>query len=98
MNRHSCKDSLFIRTVLIKDVTWDLTDAKGFGNVGGNVRLGAGTVFSEAHYYAANNNRFIASGWATTVGIVGWSIGGGHGPFTPSVGLGIDKILEVDIV
>ena len=32
------------------------------------------------------------------MGVVGWSIGGGHGPFAPSAGLGVDNILEVDIV
>ena len=32
------------------------------------------------------------------MGIIGWSTGGGHGPFAPSQGLGVDNILEVDIV
>lgn len=33
-----------------------------------------------------------------TVGIVGWSLGGGHGPFSPQFGLGADNILEVEII
>lgn len=98
INRHSCKDGVFIRTSLLKEVSWDLTDAKGFGHADGNVRLGAGTVWSEAHKYAADNGRFVSSGWASTVGVVGWSIGGGHGPFAPGKGIGADNILEVDIV
>jgi len=32
------------------------------------------------------------------VGVVGWSIGGGHGPMVPSKGLGVDNILEVELV
>jgi ribonuclease T2 len=98
LNRHSCEDGVFIRTSLLKDVTWDLTDSKGFGHADGNVKLGAGLVWSEAHKTAADNNRFVASGWAATVGVVGWSLGGGHGPFSPGKGLGVDNILEVDIV
>ena len=30
--------------------------------------------------------------------MIGWSTGGGHGPFGASKGLGVDNILEVDIV
>ena len=82
----------------MKSISWDLTDSKGFGNPDGNVKFGSGIVFSEAQYSAANNGRFISSGWALTVGIIGWSTGGGHGPFSPSKGLGVDNILEVDIV
>lgn len=55
-------------------------------------------MFSEAHKSAADNDRFISSGWASTVGIIGWSLGGGHGPFSPSKGLGVDNINEVEIV
>jgi len=30
--------------------------------------------------------------------VIGWAIGGGHGPFAPMAGLGVDNILEVEIV
>ena len=43
-------------------------------------------------------NRFIVSGWAITVGVIGWSIGGGHGPFAPGYGVGVDNILEATLV
>jgi len=33
-----------------------------------------------------------------SIGMVAWSIGGGHGPLNPASGLGVDNILEVDIV
>lgn len=32
------------------------------------------------------------------MGVIGWSIGGGHGPFAPGKGLGVDNILEAEIV
>jgi hypothetical protein len=53
MNRHSCEDGLFIRMTLMKDITFDLTDANGFGWADGNVQLGPGNTFSECHYAAA---------------------------------------------
>ena len=40
----------------------------------------------------------IVTGWATTVGVIGWSLGGGHGPLAPGYGLGVDNILEATIV
>ena len=98
MNRHSCKNGIFIRTTFLKNIEWDLTDTKGYGNPDGNVKFGAGIVFSEAHQSAATMDRVISSGWASTVGVVGWSIGGGHGPFAPSLGLGVDNILEIQMV
>ena len=98
IGRHTCNDGLFIRTSLLNNIIWDLNDTKGFGNPDGNVKFGAGIVWSTAHKSAADNNRFVASGWSSTVGVIGWSIGGGHGPFSPSRGLGVDNILEVDIV
>ncbi len=48
--------------------------------------LGAGVTFSEAHQYAASQNRVISTGWSPSVGVVGWSIGGGHGPLAASLG------------
>jgi len=76
----------------------DLLDKKGYGHPDGNIKLGAGIVFSEAHQKAASVNRFIVSGWAITVGVIGWSIGGGHGPFAPGKGVGVDNILEATLV
>lgn len=83
---------------LFKDISWDLSDSRGFGHADGNVKLGAGLVWAEVHKSAAENNRFIVSGWATTVGVIGWSVGGGHGPMAPGYGLGVDNILELEVV
>ena len=47
MNRHSCDNGVFIRTALLKDISWDLTDSRGFGNADGNVQLGSGLVWGE---------------------------------------------------
>lgn len=36
--------------------------------------------------------------WVGTVGIAGWSLGGGHGPFGNLYGLGVDNVLEIELV
>jgi ribonuclease T2 len=81
---------MFIRTALLKGSSYDAARQ--------TLKFGAGMVFTEAHTAAAKVGRYIASGWASTVGVVGWATGGGHGPFAPSAGLGVDQIVEVDIV
>jgi ribonuclease T2 len=98
LRRHTCQDGLFIRTTLMKGISWDLTDSRGYGHADGNVKVGSGIVFSEIQTSAATNDRFIASGWCPTVGVAGFFLGGGHGPFAPSKGLGVDQLLEVEIV
>ena len=96
LNRHSCNgEGILIRTTLLKGAVWDLNDSRGFGSPGGSVRVGAGMTFSELAYEARTNGRVVSQGWGITVGIVGWSLGGGHGPFANSLGMGVDNILEV---
>ncbi len=36
--------------------------------------------------------RVVVSGHAATVGIVGWTLGGGHGQLAPLHGLGVDQV------
>jgi FAD/FMN-containing dehydrogenase len=90
MGRHSCSDAIFIRTSLLKDIKPD--------KINEIITLGAGVVFSEAHKAAAEADSYVVSGWATTVGVVGWAIGGGHGPFAPGKGTGVDNIVAANIV
>ena len=53
LNRHSCPHGVFIRMGLMKSISFDLTDSRGFGWTDGNVQLGPGLTFSEIHYAAA---------------------------------------------
>jgi len=89
LNRHSCNQGVMIRTSLLSSIAPVGTHA---------LRVGAGVTFSQVQYAAAARDQYVASGWAATVGIAGWSTGGGHGPFSPSAGLGVDNILEVEMV
>ena len=89
LDRHSsCEFGFLIRTSLMKDMSLLPSTS---------VKLGSGLTFSEIQNYLAPS-RYIASGWSITVGILGWSIGGGHGPFGPSAGLGVDNVEAFDIV
>ena len=57
-----------------------------------------GTTFSEAAKSAADHSRMVAQGWGITVGVAGWSLAGGHGPFGNALGLGVDNILAAEVV
>ena len=47
---------------------------------------------------AEENDRVVISGHAANVGIVGWTMGGGHSQLSPLHGLGVDQVLEVEMV
>jgi len=97
LNRHSCPDGgMLIRTTLMKGMTPDLSDFRESAQ--GSMRCGPGIVFGELHKAAASLGRYVSSGWAKTVGIGGWSLGGGHGPWAPQAGNGADNLIEVEIV
>lgn len=90
INRHSCPGGVFIRTTLLKGVT--------VSDDGTTITAGAGSTFEEVQKTASEHGLFVAAGWARTVGIVGWSLGGGHGPFANAVGLGTDNIVSARVV
>ncbi|KAK1980398.1 LOW QUALITY PROTEIN: hypothetical protein LZ30DRAFT_761233 [Colletotrichum cereale] len=99
-DRNSCPTGgILIRTILLKDKpfmpTWDEDQALA---PAGAFRFGAGSIFAEMHAFSAEHARVIASGWCSTVGMVGFHLGGGHGPFAPSMGLGVDNVLEIEVL
>lgn len=89
LNRHSCRQGLLIRTTLIKDRDW---------SEGGQVTVGAGNNWGEVQRDAASRGKLVVAGHAATVGVVGWSVGGGHSFIAPSYGLGVDQLLAAEIV
>lgn len=99
-SRNSCPTGgILIRTILLKDKafvpTWGEDPALA---PAGAFRFGAGSIFAEMHAFSAEHARVIASGWCSTVGMVGFHLGGGHGPFAPSMGLGVDNVLEIEVL
>ncbi|UKZ68562.1 uncharacterized protein TrAtP1_009588 [Trichoderma atroviride] len=99
-SRNSCPTGgILIRTILFKDKaflpTWNEDPSIA---PSGAFKFGAGAVFAEMHAFSAQYSRVIASGWCSTVGMVGFHLGGGHGPFAPSMGLGVDNVLEIEVL
>ena len=75
----------------------------------GYADVGAGLSFGENFWpdlenakglynLAADQTREIVGGTCRSVGIVGWSMGGGRGWTSPLYGLGVDQLLHVKLV
>ena len=80
-----------------------LDEDNKFGHKDGFARLGAGMTWGTSkfgtpgvHQHARDAGRVVVSGHAGNVGVVGWSLGGGHGQLVGVHGLGVDQVLEVN--
>ncbi|KAF8157198.1 hypothetical protein B0H34DRAFT_789625 [Crassisporium funariophilum] len=65
------------------------------------VTFGAGVQWHEAYDFVQQEGRFIVGGLSagSSVGAAGgWIMGGGHSAFAPRHGLGVDNVLQFDIV
>ncbi|KAL9711397.1 hypothetical protein Ac2012v2_005943 [Leucoagaricus gongylophorus] len=63
------------------------------------VTFGAGVQWGEAYAFADAHNITLVGGSDVSVGASGgWLQGGGHGALSPSMGLGVDRVLEYKIV
>ena len=96
---------LLIRTTCLSAVEFDLSPANKFRHEDGVVRVGAGLTWGVSqfgvqgvHQHARDMGRVVVSGHGATVGVVGWSLGGGHGQLVGTFGMGVDQVLEVELV
>ncbi|KAJ3513633.1 hypothetical protein NLJ89_g2842 [Agrocybe chaxingu] len=63
------------------------------------VTCGAGVNFRAIYDFARANNVTIVAGADPAVGATGgWSMGAGHGVLSPTMGLGVDRVLQYKIV
>ncbi|KAJ7679662.1 FAD-binding domain-containing protein [Mycena rosella] len=63
------------------------------------ITVGAGVTFEQVYEFADDNDAMFVGGYAQTIGVSGgWMMGGGHSVLSPSLGLGVDRILEIKIV
>lgn len=90
LNRHTCNEGMLIRTTLMKSMEWD--------NDAGTATLGPGLTWGEVLAAGDEYGRVVETGHAVTVGVVGWSIGGGHSWLGPHLGLGVDQLVSLDVV
>ena len=98
-------NSLLIRTTCLRTTELEFSESNKFGHPDGWARLGSGLTWGTSkfgwpgvHQTARDVGRVVVSGHAGNVGIVGWSLGGGHGQLVGSHGLGVDQVLEVEMV
>lgn len=65
------------------------------------ITVGTGNTFKELFEFVndeSNGKYVVASGGDGSVGPYGWSTGGGHGRLTKLYGLGVDNIVEIDLI
>jgi hypothetical protein len=62
------------------------------------VRVAAGHTNIEVQEEVARHGMAIVTGANPSVGLIGWLMGGGHGPLSTSYGMGADNLLEVTVV
>jgi len=62
------------------------------------VTLGAGVQWGEAFDFVEQYGRILVGSSPSVGAAGGWVLGGGHGPLSPSYGLGIDNALQFTVV
>jgi len=112
-NAGPAPNSLLIRTTCFREWTPHLDtgikDCQGKTWKDGYATVGAGLTFGEnfwrevqnaegTYELAAQSNREMVGGTCHSVGIVGYTLGGGRGWASPKFGLGVDQLLHVDLV
>lgn len=64
-----------------------------------SLTLGAGVQWETAYNFANENDFLIIGGDVNQVGAAGgWLLGGGHSVLSPTYGLGVDNLLEAQVV
>lgn len=61
-------------------------------------RVAAGSTGAEFNAALAITNVVAVTGAKPNTGVIGWLIGGGHGPFSTTYGMSADDLLEATIV
>lgn len=99
-SRNSCPTGgILIRIILLKDRAFLPTgDEDQALTPAGAFRFGAGSIFAEMHALSGQYTYVIASGWCYTAGTIAFHLSGGHGLFAPSMGLGVNNVLEVEFL
>jgi FAD/FMN-containing dehydrogenase len=86
----SWRDTILLRTSALRDIEIDPETER--------VRVGAGAVWPDVVAAAAQHGLAAVTGMATSVGVAGFSLGGGLGWLARSHGLGANSIRSLDVV
>lgn len=65
---------------------------------GNALTVGGGVTGHIAYQAAGQHNQTVVGGMAGTVGLAGHSSGGGHSVLSSTYGLGVDQILQIEVV
>ncbi|KAJ9651527.1 hypothetical protein H2198_009195 [Neophaeococcomyces mojaviensis] len=103
LGRSSGGNGFSIWTHYLKGRTWhdSFVPVNAPKDVSGQpaVTLQAGEQWVDVYHAAATERRIVVGGHARTVGSAGgWLTGGGHSAWSNIYGLGIDNVLEVDVI
>ncbi|KAH9944362.1 FAD-binding domain-containing protein [Epithele typhae] len=106
LGRSTARGAFIIWTHNMKDITFHRSftpagappESETHDNA---ITLGAGVQWEEAYEAVNAKDRAIVGGQSPggTVGAAaGWVLGGGHSPLSPTFGLGVDNVLEFEMV
>jgi hypothetical protein len=62
------------------------------------LKAGAGVLLGDIIDYLNARGYVTATGVCEKVGLSGWTLGGGYGPFSKLMGLGVDNVQEMEVV
>ncbi|KAL4969926.1 FAD-binding oxidoreductase [Aspergillus stella-maris] len=92
------KGALSIWTHWLKDKEFYPEYTADNGYVGPAIKVGAGIQVFEANEFAKENGVTVVAGEAVTVGLAGYTAGGGHSPLSSMYGLAADQVLSMEVV
>ncbi|KAJ7596506.1 FAD binding domain-containing protein [Mycena floridula] len=102
IGRSSAPNSLALWTHNLKNISFNpefVPDQCGKHEAKPGMTLGAGVQWIEAYSYAEEHNVTIVGGTDRSVGASGgWLQGGGHSLLSNTMGLGVDRVLEFQVV
>ena len=98
-HRSSGSDSLSIHTHGIRGLELNVGDRRAVAYGGfASLKISAGERFRDIYAFAAEHNITVVGGADSGVGIGGWIAYGGHSPVSARYGLGVDQVLEMEVV
>lgn len=101
MTRNSGKGTLSLWTHNLQDMEYrDSFVPQGCKDDVGRVMIvGVGAPSGDAHIFADKHDSVILGPYSPTVAVSGgWLLGGGHGVLGPVYGMGVDRVVEFQIV
>jgi hypothetical protein len=99
VHRSSGSDSLSIHTHGIRGLELNVGDPRATAYGGSaSLKISAGERFRKIYAFAAENNITVVGGADTGVEIGGWIAYGGHSPVSACYGMGVDQVLEMEVV